>query len=69
MYNRIQTLLSTEYRSINEQVTIESPFAQLSSRKKGIRAVLIALTESNLIIATDKFFERGAGYAKLKHWS
>lgn len=66
MYNRIQTLLSTEYRSINEQVLIESPFAQLSSRKKGIQAVLIALTEANLIIATDKFLEHVAGYAQIE---
>lgn len=66
MYNRIQTLLSTEYRSISEQVLIESPFAQLSSRKKGIQAVLIALTEANLIIATDKFLEHGAVDAEIE---
>lgn len=66
MYNRLQTLLSSEYRSISEQVLIESPFAQLSSRKKGIRAVLIALTEANLIIATDKFLERGAVDAEIE---
>lgn len=59
MFNRIQKLLSNEYRNFYEEVLVESPFAQLSSRRKGIRAVQIALTKRNLIIATDKFLHEG----------
>ena len=59
MFNRIQKLLSTEYSNFYEEVLVESPFAQLSSRRKGIRAVQIALTKRNLIIAADKFLLEG----------
>lgn len=55
MFNRIQKLLSAEYSSFYEDILVESPFAQLSKRMKGIRAVQIALTEKNLIIASDIF--------------
>lgn len=55
MFNRIQKLLSAEYSSFHEDILVESPFAQLSKRMKGIRSVQIALTEKNLIIASDIF--------------
>lgn len=55
MFNRIQKLLKAEYSNFHELVLFESPFAQLSKHMKGIRAVQIALTEKNLIIASDIF--------------
>lgn len=57
--DRIQKLLETEYNNFYEEVLVEGPFAQLSSQKKGIRAVQIALTERSLIIASDKFLHEG----------
>lgn len=59
MFNRIQKLLSSEYRNFYEHVLVESPFAQLSKHMRGIRAVQIALTENSLIIASDKFLHEG----------
>lgn len=61
MFNRIQKLLSAEYSSFYEHVLVESPFAQLSKRMRGIRAVQIALTEKNLIVASDTFYTRDEG--------
>lgn len=59
MFHRIQKLLSSEYSNFYEHVLVESPFAQLSSHMRGICAVQIALTDRNLIIASDKFLHKG----------
>jgi hypothetical protein len=59
MFHRIQKLLSSEYSNFYENILVESPFAQLSSHMRGIRAVQIALTERNLIIASDTFLHKG----------
>ena len=60
MFNRIQKLIENEYDNFNDDVLIESPFAQVAHfQGKGLRAVQIALTVESLIIASDKFLFHG----------
>ncbi|CAO1381850.1 unnamed protein product [Diamesa tonsa] len=60
MFNRIQKLIEKEYDNFNDDVLVESPFAQVSHfQGKGLRAVQIALTVESLIIASDKFLFYG----------
>lgn len=60
MFNRIQKLIENEYDNFNDDVLVESPFAQVVNfQGKGLRAVQIALTVDNLIIASDKFLFLG----------
>lgn len=60
MFNRIQKLIEKEYNNFNDDVLVESPFAQVAHfQGKGLRAVQIALTVESLIIASDKFLCHG----------
>ncbi|CAO1377975.1 unnamed protein product [Diamesa serratosioi] len=60
MFNRIQKLIENEYVNFNDDVLVESPFAQVANfQGKGLRAVQIALTVDSLIIASDQFLFRG----------
>lgn len=60
MFNRIQKLIEKEYDNFNDDVLVESPFAEVAYfQGKGLRAVQIALTVENLIIASDKFLYHG----------
>jgi len=63
MFHRIKKVLASEYVQFYEEVIVESPFAQITSDKEGLRAVQIALTQNNLIIATDKFLNGGQLWA------
>ncbi|XP_026467526.1 uncharacterized protein LOC113371096 [Ctenocephalides felis] len=53
MINRIQRLFMTEYKSLDDMVLVESPFAETTKNGIGIRQVHIGLTPTKLIIAAD----------------
>ncbi|KAL0115372.1 hypothetical protein PUN28_010716 [Cardiocondyla obscurior] len=51
--NRIRRLLLSEYREFSETILVESPFAETTRNGRGIRQIVLGLTATKLIVASD----------------
>lgn len=67
MLNRVQKLLQNEYNDFEDNILIESPFAQVTRNGIGIKQVQIGLTSTKIIIATDVFHENSSNFSNCKN--